>query len=135
MTFEKYIISTLFKQLFLKFANLGLPGSSSLSLMNVQRSPLPLTLPGYSHTETLREGLCVSVTQSCLILYNPMDYSPPGSSVCGISQARILEKAAVSSSRGSSQLRNRTCISCVSCIGRWILYHLNHQGSPREGLG
>jgi len=35
--------------------------------------------------------LCVLVTQSCLTLFDPMDYNPPGSSVCGIFQARIQE--------------------------------------------
>ena len=34
------------------------------------------------------------------------------------------------SARGSSQSRNQTCISCVSCIGRWILYQLHQLGSP-----
>ena len=41
----------------------------------------------------------------------------------GIVQARILEGAAISSSRGSFQHRAQICISYVSCIGRWILYH------------
>ena len=45
-----------------------------------------------------------------------MDCSPPGSSVHGISQARILEWVAISSSRGSSQPRDQTCISYSSCI-------------------
>ena len=53
----------------------------------------------------------------------PMDCSPPGSSVYGILQARIPEWVAISSSRGSSQLRDQTHISCVSCIGRWVLHH------------
>ena len=48
------------------------------------------------------ECACVH-TQSCPTLYNPMDCSPPGSSVHGISQARILEWVAISSPRGSSQ--------------------------------
>ena len=43
--------------------------------------------------------------------------------VYGIFQARILEWVAFSSSRGSSQIRDETCISYVSCTGRWILYH------------
>ena len=60
--------------------------------------------------------------QQCLTLRNPMDCSPPGSSVHGISQARILDWVAISFSRGSSWPRDRTCISYVSCIGRWILY-------------
>ena len=51
-----------------------------------------------------------------------MDYSPPGSSVHGISQARILEWIAISFSRGSSQSRDWTHISCIFCIGRKILY-------------
>ena len=44
-----------------------------------------------------------SVTQSCLILYDPMDCSPSGSSVCGILQARILEWVAIPFSGGSSR--------------------------------
>ena len=50
---------------------------------------------------------------------NSMDCSPPGSSVHGISQARIVEWAAISFSRGSSWTRNWTH---VSCIGKQILY-------------
>ena len=45
--------------------------------------------------------------QSCLTLCDPMDWSPPGSSVHGMLQARILEWVAISSSRGSSQPRDR----------------------------
>ena len=48
------------------------------------------------------------VAQSCLTLRNPMDCSPPGSSVHGILQARILEWVAISSSRGSSPPSDRT---------------------------
>ena len=61
--------------------------------------------------------------QSCPTLCNPMDCGPPGSSVHGILQARIMEWVAMPSSRGSSWHRNRTCFSCVSCIGRQILSH------------
>ena len=53
----------------------------------------------------------------------PMNYSPPGSSVHGTFQARILAWVAISFSRGSSWPRDRTRISCVSCIGRQIPYH------------
>ena len=45
-----------------------------------------------------------------------MDCSPPGSAVHGISQARILEWAAISFSRGSSWSRDQTQVSCTSCI-------------------
>ena len=58
-----------------------------------------------------------------LILSDTTDCSSPGSSVHGIVQARILEWVAISSSRGSFQSRDQTCISCFSCIGRQILYH------------
>ena len=61
--------------------------------------------------------------QSCLTLCDLMDSSPPGSSVHGISQARTLEWIAMPSSRGSSRPRDQTRVSCVSCIGRQILYH------------
>ena len=52
-----------------------------------------------------------------------IDCSPPGSSVHGMSQARILECAAISSYRGSSWSRDWTRVSCVSCTGKRILYH------------
>ena len=58
-----------------------------------------------------------------LTLCDLMGYSPPGSSICGIFQARILEWVAMPSSRGSSQPRDQTCISYVSYTGRWDLYH------------
>ena len=61
--------------------------------------------------------------QSCPILLWPMDCGPPGSSVHGILQARILESVAVPFSRGSSRPRDQTHISCVSCLCRQILYH------------
>ena len=55
--------------------------------------------------------------QSCPTLCNPMDSSPPGSSVHGILQARILEWAASPSSRGSSRPSAETLISL--CLLRW----------------
>ena len=69
--------------------------------------------------------MCVC-TQSCLTLCQPMECNPPGSLVHGISQARILEWVAISFSSGSSWPRDRTLVSCVSCIGRWILYCCGH---------
>ena len=52
-----------------------------------------------------------SVAKLCLTLCEPMDRSPPGSSVHGIFQTRILEWVAISYSRGSSQPRDLTHIS------------------------
>ena len=60
--------------------------------------------------------------QSCPIMCDPMDCSPPGSSVHGILQARILAWVTVPSSRGFSWPRNQTCISYNSCIGRWVFF-------------
>ena len=50
--------------------------------------------------------------------YDPMDCSLPGYSIHGIFQARIMEWIAISSSRGSSQSRDWTHVSCISCNGR-----------------
>ena len=54
------------------------------------------------------------VTQSCPTLCDPVDYSLPGSSIHGILQARILERVAISFSRGSSQSRDRTQVSRIA---------------------
>ena len=56
----------------------------------------------------------VLVTQSCPTLCSPMDCSPPGSSVQGILQARILEWAAIPFSRGSSLPRDQALVSCIA---------------------
>ena len=65
----------------------------------------------------------VKSLQSCLTLCDPMDCSPPGSSVLLASPGKILEWAAMPSSRGSSRPRDRTRVSYVSSTGRWVLYH------------
>ena len=69
--------------------------------------------------------------QSGPILCDSLDCSSPGSSVHGILPARILESVAMPSSKGSSQLRDRTHVSYISCTGRWVLYHEYHLGSLR----
>ena len=78
----------------------------------------------------------VLITQSCPALCDPMDCSPPGSSVGGILQARILEWVAISFSRGSSQPRARTWVSCiagrlfmVSATGKALSVSLKHRES------
>ena len=68
--------------------------------------------------ETSRWNCCCLVAKSYSTL---CDCIPRDSS--GISQARILEWVAISSSRGSYQLKYQTQASCISCVGRWILYH------------
>ena len=64
----------------------------------------------------------VLVTHLCPTLCDPMDCSPPCSSVHGISQARILEWVAISYSSEYFRPRNRTWVSCI-CDGRQILYY------------
>ena len=79
-------------------------------------------------------GTCVCVCRvlSPVQLFDPMDCSPPGSSVHGISQAASLAaqilkshqlKVAMLSSRGSSRPRDQTHVSGVSCIARHVLDH------------
>ena len=77
-------------------------------------------IPGTSNS--CWETCVCFVTQSCLTLREPMDCSPPGSTVQGIFQARVLEWVAVAFSRGSSRPRDRTHPSYISCIGGQILY-------------
>ena len=73
----------------------------------------------------------MSLPQSCPTLYDPMDCSPPGSSVHGILQARILEWVAISFSRGIfvTQGAKSGLLHC-----RQILYRLSHQGSLGLGI-
>ena len=61
--------------------------------------------------------------QLCPTLCDLMDHSMPGSSVHRILQSRILEWFVTLSFRGSSQPRYQNCVSYISCIGRWVLYH------------
>ena len=62
----------------------------------------------------IRKASVQSVAQSCPTLRDPMDCSPPGSSVHGILQARTLEWVAIPFSRGSSQPRDWTWVSCIA---------------------
>ena len=75
-------------------------------------------------------------TQSCMTLRDPLDCSPPGSSVHEITQARIPEWVAMPSSRESSWPRNRTRISCVFCIvdGFFSLWAIKEAPSPVHHL-
>ena len=81
---------------------------------------------GFVRSETQHTGSTVATsgiwfpvhvhgtTQLCPTLCNPVDCSPPGSSVHGILQARILEWVAISFSRGSSQPRDWIQVSCIA---------------------
>ena len=69
--------------------------------------------------------------QSCQTLCDPMDHSPPGSSVRGIFQARILEWVAIPFSRGSFQPRDQICVSYIA--GQF--FTVEPPGKPRSFYG
>ena len=73
-----------------------------------------------AHTHTNARVVAVPSLSHVQLFCDPVDRSPSGSSVHGISQAKALEWVAISFSRGSSAPRDRTS---VSCIGRRSLYH------------
>ena len=75
----------------------------------------------HTHSHTHTRNVSFSVVSDSL--WHPMDCSSPGSSVHGILQVRLLEWVAISYSRGCSWPRDRTQVSCVSCIGRQNLYN------------
>ena len=94
--------------------------------------PEPSTLPCPQHLACSKPSakMCVFmsscaclVIQLCPTLFYPMDCSPPGCSTHWIFQARVLEWVAISFSRRSSQPRDQTHVSRVSCTGQQILYH------------
>ena len=64
-----------------------------------------------------------------------MDCSPPGSSIHGIFQARILEWVAISSLKGSFWSRDPTHVSYISRIGSEILYHWATQKPLNKNMG
>ena len=76
------------------------------------------TLSALKHTSSHAYAMML-----CPTLCDPRGCSPIDSSVPVISQARKLEWVAISYSRISSQLRDQTCVCCISCIDRQILYH------------
>ena len=93
-------------------------------LLSVRLPPncLACTLVGGGGRRGAGVCVCVFAAQLCATLGNPMDCSPPRTSVHGILQARRLEQVAISFSRGSSQPRDWTPGSWIP--GR-ILYHLS----------
>ena len=78
-------------------------------------SPLAGSCPSRAHPP-VPSCLCAQSLRRVRFCH-PMDCSPPGSSVPGILQARILEWVVIPSSRGSSQPGDQTHVSCVSCTG------------------
>ena len=106
----------------------SLAHSFKFQFPNICSSPVELCVLEFlgnqeTHHSFLGYCMCLCVSDSLW----PHDCSLPNSSVHGISQARMLEWLAISFSRGSSQPRNWTHVSCVSCLGRWVLYPLSHR--------
>ena len=85
--------------------------------------------------------VCVLVAQLCPTLCDPTDYSPPGFSVHGILQARVLEWITIPFSIGTSKCRGRTLVSCIT--GRFFTvwatgkssWALCHKSPPRSHVG
>ena len=103
------------------WSGLPFPPSGDLPDPGIEPTcPVSPALPGWFSTAwAIREAPMgrlkakAKVAQSCPILCDPMDCSPPGSSLHGIFQLRILEWVAISFSRGSSQPRDLTWASCI----------------------
>ena len=116
------------------------PPGEPLSLFLYLNRVLPLTVktlsflpPPASNTQphcSVPPGRVYEVASSCLTLCDPMNCGPPGSSVHGIFQARILVRVAISFCRESSQARDLTSVSCKSPALQADSLSLSHWGSP-----
>ena len=87
----------------------------------------PLTAPRFSL------GKCTGCVRACSVMSDSLRPHglEPARLLCPPNlQARILEWVAISFSKGSFRPRDRTHVSCMSCIGRWVLYQLSHQWRP-----
>ena len=89
---------------------MGEPGLEPESLVKLLSAPYGTLLGSFSPLRKVK----ALVSQLCPTLCDPMDCSPPGSSVHEILQASILEWVAIPFSRGSSQPRGRTWVSCIA---------------------
>ena len=89
--------------------------------MNIYRLLFVLLGPGPMHPSTCGLSCVQLFATPCAVAHQaPLSMKFP----------RILEWVVISSSRGSSQSRDRTRVSCISCVGRWILHKLSHLRSP-----
>ena len=90
-------------------------------LYNIYNDYIIYIMTNNDYTGCIYMCVCVrSVTSSSL--NDPMDCSPPGSSVHGILRARILERVDIFYSWGSSQPRDHTRVSYISCTNRQIVH-------------
>ena len=82
--------------------------------LTTPQPPTPATEHGSATRDRLFSSWKVIIAQLSLTVCNPWDYSPPGSSVHGILQARILKWVAMPFSRRSSWLKHQTQFSCIA---------------------
>ena len=108
--------------------------SLTVSLYHQEASIRLLYFPseGRQNENAKHRKLIKLIAQLCLTFCDPLDCSPPGSSVHGILQARILEWVAISFSRGSSRPRDRTWVSCITgrCFTLWASTEAQHGPQP-----
>ena len=127
MSKKLYIYIYINKTLLLKSVNTHLAIHIAINFQSVKNSVKQIALKWGMPVLSLSDCILCFVFQllSHILLFTTPQtvVCPSGSSVHGIFQARILGWVAISFSRGSSWPRDRTRVSCVCCIGRWILYH------------
>ena len=111
--FSHYIINYFDFIWFLKSCLIFRVGNGWITIWDISSPKLLLETEAYA-------WVCTYTLMS--ILCDPMECSPPGSSVLEIIQARTLEWVAISYSRGSSWHKNQRHISSTSYIGRQVLY-------------
>ena len=95
-------------------------------------SALPVELEGKDRGNQIpfNSSWVYSCARLCRTLCDSLDCSPPGSSVHGILQARVLQWVAFFFSGEASPPRGSTHVSCVACIGRWVLYYCSTGEAP-----
>ena len=101
-------------------------------VINNKFNPLSWYTKTYNDILSLSCAVLCLVTQSCLTLCDPMDCSPPGSSIYEIFQATILEWVPMSFSRGFSQPRDRIWVSCIA--GRLFTVWATKEAHCRRAL-
>ena len=107
-----------------------------------QSNKMAYSITGSTESRLASNPGSVHVCSHVRLFWDPINCSPPDSSVHGVFQARLLEWVTISYSRGSSWPRERNSVFCVSWNGRWILYQstfwedwlsgnicIKHQGS------
>ena len=117
-------------QLFHVFAEGSSRPSRNWMLGEHRNQPNASVFKGVHH-QSMDTHVCACGSQPCSTLLCPMDCNLTGSSINGIFQARTLEWVAISYSRASSQPRDPTQVSSVSCIaGRF--FTTEPPGKPKE---